>query len=94
MSCKALFITIIIIMIIIITIIIIVVVMQKIDAEEAAIWEEMLSAADMVQEEARQRYKKSKESKEVHDSLKDIALVHFQMTHAQQCSWTCGLQAL
>ncbi len=46
---------------------------QKIDAEEAAIWEEMLSAADMVQEEARQRYKKSKESKEVHDSLKNIA---------------------
>lgn len=37
---------------------------QKIDAEEAAIWEEMLSAADLVQEEARQRYKKSKESKE------------------------------
>ncbi len=53
----------------IITIIIIIDVMQKIDAEEAAIWEEMLSAADLVQEEARQRYKKSKESKEVHDSL-------------------------
>ncbi len=40
-------------------------VMQKIDAEEQAIWEEMLSAADMVEEEARQRYRKSKESKEV-----------------------------
>jgi len=47
--------------------------MQKIDAEEAAIWEEMLSAADLVQEEARQRYKKSKESKEVHNSLKNSA---------------------
>ena len=48
-------------------------IMQKIDAEEAAIWEEMLSAANLVQEEARQRYKKSKESKEVHDSLKNTA---------------------
>ena len=63
---------IIIITIIIITIIV-VVIMQKIDAEEAAIWEEMLSAADLMKEEARQRYNKSKESKEVHNSLKNSA---------------------
>ena len=38
---------------------------QKMEAEESAMWQEMLSAVDMVQEEARQRYRKSKEHKEV-----------------------------
>ena len=65
---------IIVVVIVVVVVIVIIVVMQKIDAEEAAIWEEMLSAADLVQEEARQRYKKSKESKEVHaQRLKNLA---------------------
>lgn len=39
--------------------------LQKIDAEEQAIYEEMLSAAGMVEEEARQRFRKLREAKEV-----------------------------
>lgn len=39
--------------------------LQRIDAEEKAIYEEMLSAAGMVEEEARQRYSKVREAKEV-----------------------------
>lgn len=39
--------------------------LQKIDAEEQAIYEEMLSAAGMVEEEARQRFRKLQEAKEV-----------------------------
>ena len=39
--------------------------LQKIDAEEQAVYEEMLSAAGMVEEEARQRFRKLREAKEV-----------------------------
>ena len=53
--------------------------LQKIDAEEAAIWEEMLSAANMVEEEAKQRYRKAKESKEV--CLQFVATEMWSVTH-------------
>lgn len=43
--------------------------LQKIDAEEQAIYEEMLSAAGMVEEEARQRFRRSREAKEVKAAL-------------------------
>ena len=38
---------------------------QQIEAEEAAIWEEMLAAADAVEAEARQRFQKGREAKQV-----------------------------
>ncbi|KAL3139315.1 hypothetical protein ABBQ38_003653 [Trebouxia sp. C0009 RCD-2024] len=47
---------------------------QKIDAEEKAIYEEMLSAAGMVEEEARQRFSKLREAKE-HELLKEARTI-------------------
>ena len=38
---------------------------QQIEAEEAAIWEETLAAAGAVEAEARQRFQKSREAKQV-----------------------------
>lgn len=60
--------------------------LQKIDAEEAAIWEEMLSAANMVEEEAKQRYRKAKESKEV--CLQFVATEMWSVTHDSEMATT------
>lgn len=38
---------------------------QQIEAEEVAIWEEMLSATGKVEAEARQRYQQGREAKQV-----------------------------